>query len=518
MTVATRDNRLQAEVEKIENWWKSEKQSRLQRPYSALDVARMRNSIELNHHVSSQQAIKLWKLFEEKVAKQEPLLTYGAVDPILLSQLSKAGLEIGYVSGAVCGFSNVAEPSMDTADYPWDTVPNTVQKLVNSQLWHDRRQNHLRSLMTPEELAVTPEIDYLVPLIADGDMGFGSTTGIMKLTKKFVEAGVAMFHLDDLAIGMKRFTIGEGRTVVPTCEYLKRLTAARFQLDLMGAETLLMGRADSLHAEYITSVIDPRDHGYVQGVTNPECEPLLATMVKAQREGRDYKSTRKAWLEKAGLMTFDEAVQQVATPEEYAAYMALFKNSKFKSITERRAHAAKTVSKPVFFDWEAARSTDGQYFFKHTLEHVIDRAIAALPVTDTTWARMDAPKWGEIVEFHEKLRAIDNRRAYGFGYTGRYDYYAAGFTEEQFKNLHWELAKLGIVFQTQPIYACQGLNMVSLEFGKMFKKEGIYGYDRDIIQFCKKNNTDGFETSWCGAKLSDDQMFAADSLDVTLPF
>jgi hypothetical protein len=76
--------------------------------------------------------------------------------------------------------------------------------------------------------------DYLTPIVADGDMGFGGLTSTVKMTKLFVEAGVAMFHLDDLAIGKKKFTVSQGRTVVPTSEYLDRLTAARMQIDIMG--------------------------------------------------------------------------------------------------------------------------------------------------------------------------------------------------------------------------------------------------------------------------------------------
>ncbi|KAH3681630.1 hypothetical protein WICPIJ_007407, partial [Wickerhamomyces pijperi] len=73
-------------------------------------------------------------------------------------------------------------------------------------------------------------------MVADGDMGFGSVTAIMKETKMFVEAGTAMVHFDDLAIGLKKFTEKVGRTVVPFSEYLRRLTAARFQMDVMGSE------------------------------------------------------------------------------------------------------------------------------------------------------------------------------------------------------------------------------------------------------------------------------------------
>ena len=77
-------------------------------------------------------------------------------------------------------------------------------------------------------------IDYMMPIVADADMGFGTLTGCMKLTRSFVESGVAMIHMDDLALGLKKFTNGEGRTIVPTSEYLSRLTTVRMTFDIMG--------------------------------------------------------------------------------------------------------------------------------------------------------------------------------------------------------------------------------------------------------------------------------------------
>lgn len=82
-------------------------------------------------------------------------------------------------------------------------------------------------------------IDYMLPIVADADMGFGTLTGCMKLVRSFVEAGVAMIHIDDLAMGLKKFTNGEGRTIIPTSDYLSRLTTVRMTFDTMGSVTLV---------------------------------------------------------------------------------------------------------------------------------------------------------------------------------------------------------------------------------------------------------------------------------------
>ena len=91
---------------------------------------------------------------------------------------------------------------MDHADYPWDTVPSVVSKIFRSQQWQDQRQRQFRQLYPKEERVGLDHWDFLTPIVADGDMGFGGLTHTMKMTRAFVEAGVAMFHLDDLAIGM----------------------------------------------------------------------------------------------------------------------------------------------------------------------------------------------------------------------------------------------------------------------------------------------------------------------------
>jgi isocitrate lyase len=89
-----------------------------------------------------------------------------------------------------------------------DTVPKVVDKIFKSQVWHSQCQNHYRMLQPKEAHEKLENWDYLTPILADGDMGSGGLTSTVNMTKLFVEAGVAMFHLDDLAIGKKRFTVG----------------------------------------------------------------------------------------------------------------------------------------------------------------------------------------------------------------------------------------------------------------------------------------------------------------------
>jgi isocitrate lyase len=204
----------------------------LDSPYSAEKVATLRPTIPQTY-MSSTMALKLWDQLNEHRENCTAEMTFGVTDPIAASQMAKFNQTL-YVSGALCGFSEVAEPGMDAADYCFDTVPKVVDKIFRSQQWHDQKQRQFRFLLPKEERAEVENWDYMTPIVADADMGFGGWTSTIKMTKLFVEANVAMFHLDDLAVGKKKFTAGQGRTVIPFGEYLDRLTAARLQIDIMG--------------------------------------------------------------------------------------------------------------------------------------------------------------------------------------------------------------------------------------------------------------------------------------------
>jgi isocitrate lyase len=149
---------------------------------------------------SNASSNKLYTLLRTLHSKGGYSHTFGALDPVQVTQMAPHLSSI-YVSGWQCSStaSSTNEPGPDFADYPMDTVPNKVDHLVRAQFHHDRRQHNERSMaiLNGGTQNLGPRVDYLTPVIADGDTGHGGLSAVMKLTKLFVEAGAAGIHFED---------------------------------------------------------------------------------------------------------------------------------------------------------------------------------------------------------------------------------------------------------------------------------------------------------------------------------
>ena len=177
------------QVQAVKQWWASPRYEDIKRPYSAEDVVSKRGSLQ-QIYPSSLMARKLFNLLKERGAVGEPvhtslspgnnhvwinmtnIFTVGAIDPVQMTQQA-ANQEVLYISGWACSsvLTSTNEVSPDFGDYPYNTVPNQVQRMFKAQSMHDRKHWDARRKMTPEQRRDTPYIDYFRPIIADGDTG-----------------------------------------------------------------------------------------------------------------------------------------------------------------------------------------------------------------------------------------------------------------------------------------------------------------------------------------------------------
>jgi isocitrate lyase len=247
------------QISQLEADWKdSPRWKGIKREYSAKDLMKLRGSVVIEHTLARLGAEKLWRL----VNQEKPLCALGALTGNQAIQEIQAGLKAIYCSGwQVAGDGNSAgEMYPDQSLYPVDSVPKMVERINNAFL----RTDEIYTLNDDSD------VDWLAPIIADAEAGFGGNLNAFELMKSMIKAGAAGVHFEDQLSSAKKCGHMGGKVLVPTSEAIGKLTAARLAADVLGVPTVLLARTDADAANLITSNTDERDLPFITGERTAE--------------------------------------------------------------------------------------------------------------------------------------------------------------------------------------------------------------------------------------------------------
>ena len=229
------------------------------RPYPQADVERLRGSIRISYTLAEMGARRLWELLHS----EDYVHALGALTGNQAVQMVRAGLKAIYLSGwQVAADANTAgQMYPDQSLYPVDSVPNVVRR-VNQAL---RRADQV------EHAEGKSGRDWMAPIVADAEAGFGGPLNAFELMKSMIEAGAAGVHFEDQLASEKKCGHMGGKVLVPTSQFIRTLVAARLAADVCDVPTLVVARTDADSAKLLLSDVDPRDREFIlPGDRTPE--------------------------------------------------------------------------------------------------------------------------------------------------------------------------------------------------------------------------------------------------------
>ena len=512
------------------------------RLYTARQVVEQRGTIPVDYPVAREAATAFYDRLRELFAAAKSITTFGPYSPGQAVTMKRMGIEGIYLGGWATSAkgSTTEDPGPDLASYPLSQVPDEAAGLVRALLTADRNQQYLRLRMSDEQRAGTPSIDFRPFIIADADTGHGGDPHVRNLIRRFVEAGVPGYHIEDQRPGTKKCGHQGGKVLVPSDEQIKRLNAARFQLDVMRVPGIIVARTDAEAANLIDSRADERDQPFLLGVTNlkiPSYKASYLTMMRRfyelgvkelnghllyslsdgecaaadawlERQGIaeliaeaaaayrmdgqhsvealfDKVESRfiEAWEKDAGLMTYAEAVAELLEFGEREGEPRDLTAAQWRQFAERASlysarERARELGADVAWNCEPAKTPEGYYQIRGGIPYAIAKSLAAAPFADILWMETKTADLADARQFAEAIHAEYPDKMLAYNLSPSFNWDTTGMTDEEMRSFPEELGKMGFVFNFITYGGHQVDGVASEEFATALRQDGMLALAR----------------------------------------
>ena len=530
------------EIEATQLWFDSPRFAGTVRLYTSRQVVEQRGTIAHDYTVAREAAAAFYDRLRKLFAERKSITTFGPYSPGQAVAMKRMGIEGIYLGGwatsAKGGTSEDAGP--DLASYPLSQVPDEAATLVRALLTADRNQQYLRSRMTAAQLAAAPAYDFRPFIIADADTGHGGDPHVRNLIRRFVEAGVAGYHIEDQRPGTKKCGHQGGKVLVAQDEQNKRLNAARFQLDVMGVPGIIVARTDAEAANLIDGIGDERDQPFLLGSTNPELPAYRACFLALIRcfyelgirefnghllyaiDDGEYASATEwlerrgilrhaaeaaavygagketsldgmfdevasrfleAWEDEAGLETFGEAVAEVLAFRESEGELLEVTADEWRRFAARASlfaarKKAKDLGADVEWDCEAAKTPEGYYQVRGGIPYAIAKSLAAAPFADLLWMETKTADLADARQFAEAIHAEFPEKMLAYNLSPSFSWDTTGMSDDEMRRFPEELGKMGFVFNFITYGGHQIDGLAAEELATALKQDGMLALAR----------------------------------------
>ncbi|MCV7077614.1 isocitrate lyase ICL2 [Mycobacterium szulgai] len=550
MAIAETDTAVQSSFEQdfekdvaaTQQYFDSSRFSSITRLYSARQVAEQRGTIPTDYTVAREAAAAFYVRLRELFAEHKSITTFGPYSPGQAVSMKRMGIEAIYLGGWATSAkgSTTEDPGPDLASYPLSQVPDDAAVLVRALLTADRNQEYQRLNMSERARATAPNYDFRPFIIADADTGHGGDPHVRNLIRRFVEVGVPGYHIEDQRPGTKKCGHQGGKVLVPSDEQIKRLNAARFQLDVMRVPGIIVARTDAEAANLIDSRADERDQPFLLGATNlkvPSYKSCFLALVRRfydlgvtdlnghllyalsdgeydaanawlERQGimglvseavntwrengqksiddvYDQVESRfvAAWEDDAGVMTYGDAVAEVLAFGESEGEPAGMSTEEWRAFSARASlyearQKAKELGADASWDCELAKTPEGYYQIRGGIPYAIAKSLAAAPFADILWMETKTADLADAREFAEAIHAVFPEQMLAYNLSPSFNWDTTGMTDDEMKQFPIELGKMGFVFNFITYGGHQIDGVAAEEFATSLQQDGMLALAR----------------------------------------